>query len=160
MSHPNNRVQNVIVRVVSKLPHGLIMKASLFRAHKVIFDFGRGRGLKPQPLTSWVPFNDASVGRLASTLVDRFCTLTALAQTTGPIAQPIPSSFVLSSPSVEPLVFEDNSSLRGTSVSRRTDRLERRAAAGGRAMRLSQVLSFRLRKEPSRVLCHKSGNNW
>lgn len=60
--HPDDHDWNVTVRVVRKLPDGLIKEDSFFRARQDIFDFGPGKGFKPEPSPPWVPFTDQSVG--------------------------------------------------------------------------------------------------
>lgn len=134
VSLPDNRVRNVTVRVISKLPYGLIFEASFFRAPKRISDFGSGKGSNSKSSASWVSFADESVGRLTSTLVDDFCKLTARTPDDGPDRSShtaVPS--VASSPSIEPLVFEDDSKLHYKDVRPTAERQAREAGDHGGA---------------------------
>lgn len=55
--HPDNRVRKVTVRV-RRLLNGLITGARFFLAHQRIFYFSSGKGFKPGPLASRLPFSE------------------------------------------------------------------------------------------------------
>lgn len=111
--HPDNCTRNVNVKEVCKIPYGVITGASVSRAHKRIFDFCPGKGFKPEPCASRVPFTGKSVDGPASTLADHFCILTVLTPNGGPDrSTPTPVLPVASSPSVELLFVDHDSTLQ------------------------------------------------
>lgn len=110
---PGQPCPKVTVRVMFKLPCGLISGPNFFREHKSIFDFGPSNGFKSKPSDSCVPFTDELVGGQGSALIYRFYMLTASARDDGPDrSTPTRIPPVAWPPSVESLVFEDGTTLK------------------------------------------------
>lgn len=53
---PEDQVHIVTVRVVDRLPYGLIIGAAFFRQHGSILNFSDQGGFKPHPASRWIPF--------------------------------------------------------------------------------------------------------
>lgn len=103
-----------------------------FPRNKSIFNFGPGKGFKPEVSASGVPFPEKSVGGPVSTLVNCFCIPTALVPDGDPDrSTPTLVPPVASSSSVDRLVLEDESTIQGD-VHLVADRTTREAGDRGR----------------------------
>ena len=59
---PEDRVRNILVRVVEDRPNGFISGASFFRANGSVISLEKGKGFQPSPGAPWVPFQSRSTG--------------------------------------------------------------------------------------------------
>ena len=65
MFNPEDRVRNVLVRVVEDLQYGLIIEAAFLRKNGSVVNFATGGGFKPAPESPWV-LSLSSTGALSS----------------------------------------------------------------------------------------------
>ena len=59
---PEDRVKNILVRLVLDLPYGFVLGARVLRVKRSVISLEKGKGLQPSPGAPWVPFKSRSTG--------------------------------------------------------------------------------------------------
>ena len=70
---PEDRAQDIPVRIVRDLSYAFILGASYFRANSSVISLGEGKGFQPSPGALWVPFQPRRAATKQSW--DRYCAL-------------------------------------------------------------------------------------